>query len=44
MNLLRGEPHHVAADWVKDLRLHLEAVQAAKAVLTYASARTIESM
>jgi len=44
MNLLRGEPHHVAEDWLKDLRLHLEAAQAARAVLAYASVRTIESM
>ena len=44
MNLLRGEPHHVAEDWLKDLRLHLEASQAARAVLAYASAKTIESV
>jgi len=44
MNLLSGEPHHVAEDWLKDLRLHLEAAQAARAVLAYASAKTIESV
>lgn len=44
MNLLTGEPQHVAKDWLRDLRLHLEAVQAAQAILTYATVQAIESM
>ena len=44
MNLLKGEPQNVATDWLKDLRLHLEAVQAAQAILSYAAVQAIESM
>lgn len=44
MNLLKGEPQNVANDWLQDLRLHLEAVQAAQAILTYAAVQAIESM
>ena len=44
MNLLKGEPQHVATDWLRDLRLHLEAVQAARAIATYAAVQAIESM
>lgn len=44
MNLLSGEPQLVAKDWLQDLRLHLEAVQAAQAILTYATVQAIESM
>lgn len=44
MNLLTGAPQNVAADWLKDLRVHLETVQAAQAVLAYAGAKAIESM
>lgn len=44
MNLLKGEPQNVATDWLQDLRLHLETVQAAQAILTYAAVQAIESM
>ncbi len=44
MNLLRGEPLLVAGDWLREVRLHLETVQAARAVLAYAAAAAIESM
>lgn len=44
MNLLRGEPLLVAKDWLQELRYHLETVQAAHAVLTYAATTAIESM
>ena len=44
MNLLKGEPQHVASDWLHDLRVHLETVQAAKAILTYAAVQAMESM
>ena len=44
MNLLRGEPQNVARDWLKELRLHLETVQAAQAILTHAAAQAIELM
>ena len=38
MNLLRGEPRSVAADWIEETRLHLEAKQAAMALMAFASA------
>jgi hypothetical protein len=44
MNLLRGEPLLVAQDWLQDLRLHLEAVQAAQAILVYAAVTSIETI
>jgi mitofilin len=44
MNLLTGEPQLVSKDWLQDLRLHLEAVQATQAILTYATVQAIESM
>jgi mitofilin len=44
MNLLKGEPQNVANDWLRELRIHLETVQAANAILTYAAVQAIESM
>ena len=44
MNLLKGEPQNVANDWLRELRIHLETVQAANASLTYAAVQAIESM
>ena len=44
MNLLKGEPQNVANDWLRELRIHLETVQAVNAILTYAAVRAIESM
>lgn len=44
INLLTGAPQNVAADWVKDLRVHLETVQAARAISAYAGVKAIESM
>ena len=34
----------VAKDWLKEVRLHLETVQAAEAILMHASAMVIEVM
>ena len=42
MGLLRGEPRRVAADWLKEARLHLEARQAADALIAHAAARGAE--
>uniref|UniRef100_A0A0P5XA89 MICOS complex subunit MIC60 n=1 Tax=Daphnia magna TaxID=35525 RepID=A0A0P5XA89_9CRUS len=44
MNLLKGEPQNVATDWLRELRIHLETVQAVNAVMTYAAVQAIESM
>ncbi|XP_046460534.1 MICOS complex subunit MIC60-like [Daphnia pulex] len=44
MNLLKGEPQNVANDWLRELRIHLETVQAVNAILTYAAVQAIESM
>lgn len=44
MNLLKGEPKKVAKDWLKDLRIHLESMQAAEAILTYAAVQAIQSV
>ncbi len=42
MGLLRGEPKRVAGDWVAEARLHLEAKQAATALIAHAAARSAE--
>jgi mitofilin len=42
MGLLRGEPRRVAADWLEEARLHLEARQAAHALIAHAAARGAE--
>lgn len=44
MNLLKGEPQNVASDWLQELRIHLETVQAVNAIMTYAAVQAIESM
>lgn len=44
MNLLKGEPQNVATDWLRELRIHLETVQAVNAIMTYAAVQAIESM
>ncbi len=44
MNLLKGEPQNVANDWLRELRIHLETVQAVNAILTYAAVQAVESM
>ncbi|XP_077297360.1 inner membrane mitochondrial protein mitofilin [Arctopsyche grandis] len=38
INLLKGAPSSVARDWTKEVTLHLEARQAARALLAHASA------
>ena len=42
MGLLKGEPRRVAGDWVAEARLHLEARQAATALIAHAAARGAE--
>jgi mitofilin len=42
MGLLKGEPRRVAGDWLAEARLHLEAKQAAAALLAHAAARGAE--
>uniref|UniRef100_A0A0P5XHL2 MICOS complex subunit MIC60 n=1 Tax=Daphnia magna TaxID=35525 RepID=A0A0P5XHL2_9CRUS len=44
MNLLKGEPQNVATDWLQELRIHLETVQAVNAIISYAAVQAIESM
>lgn len=41
MNQLRGEPRHVAKDWIREARLFLEARQAARFLTSFASAYNI---
>ncbi|XP_066960296.1 MICOS complex subunit MIC60 isoform X2 [Macrobrachium rosenbergii] len=43
MNLLRGEPRNVAAGWLKEARLTLEARQAADALLAHAAATAVKA-
>lgn len=43
MNLLRGEPRNVAASWLKEARLTLEARQAADALLAHAAATAVKA-
>jgi len=38
MHLLQGEPRRVAADWITEARLHLEAKQASQALIAHAAA------
>jgi len=42
MSLLRGEPRRVAADWLSEARLHLEAKQASQALLAHAASVGLE--
>ena len=44
MGLLRGEPRRVASDWMSEARLHLEAKQAAQALLAHATAVGLEAL
>ena len=44
MSLLRGEPRLVAADWVRETRLLLEARQAADALLAHAAATGLQAL
>ena len=44
MNQLKGEPRRVAADWIREARLLLEARQAANALLAHASAHGLGSL
>jgi len=37
MRLLQGEPRRVAADWISEARLHLEAKQASEALIAHAA-------
>ncbi|KAL3863537.1 hypothetical protein ACJMK2_005289 [Sinanodonta woodiana] len=39
MNQLQGAPRRVAADWIEEAKLYLEARQAAMALMAFASAR-----
>lgn len=36
MNLLKGYSRKVAADWIKETKLHLETLQAAEALMAHA--------
>lgn len=44
VNQLRGEPRRVAADWLLEARLRLEAKQSAEVLLAYASAVGLGSL
>ncbi|XP_076067941.1 inner membrane mitochondrial protein mitofilin isoform X13 [Oratosquilla oratoria] len=44
MNLLRGAPRHVAADWLKEARLLLEARQAADVLMAHAAAIAVKTL
>ena len=44
MGLLHGEPRRVASDWMSEARLHLEAKQAAQALLAHATAVGLEAL
>ncbi|EEC12049.1 transmembrane protein, putative, partial [Ixodes scapularis] len=41
---LRGEPRQVARDWIREVRLHLEAKQAATALMAFAAATIAEDV
>lgn len=41
---LRGEPLQVARDWIREVRLHLEAKQAATALMAFAAATIAEDV
>ncbi|KAK9501373.1 hypothetical protein O3M35_012108 [Rhynocoris fuscipes] len=38
MNLLKGAPKVVASDWIRELRIYLETLLAARALMAHASA------
>ena len=44
LGLLRGEPRLVAADWLREARLLLEARQAADALLAHAAATGLQAL
>jgi len=44
LNLLRGEPRNVAADWMKEARLSLETQQAAEALMAHAAATAVKTL
>lgn len=44
MNLLRGEPRHVASSWLLEARLTLETRQAADALLAHAAATAVKAL
>lgn len=44
MNLLRGEPRHVASSWLQEARLTLETRQAADALLAHAAATAVKAL
>lgn len=43
MNLLRGEARNVAASWLQEARVTLEARQAADALLAHAAATAVKA-